>query len=825
MEDRYAPKAVEAKWQKIWEETKADKASVDPLRQKYYVLEMFPYPSGRVHMGHVRNYSIGDVVARYKRMKGFNVLHPMGWDSFGLPAENAAIKHNIHPNKWTLENIGYMRGQLKQMGLSYDWDREVATCLPEYYHWNQWIFVKMLEQGLAYKKKAFVNWCDSCNTVLANEQVEDGKCWRCESVVTQKELQQWFYRITAYAEELLECLDSMPGWPERVLTMQRNWIGKSYGCEIDFKVENAQSVDKLTVYTTRADTLYGATFMSIAPEHPLVPELIKGKPQEAEVLAFIEKVKRESKIDRTSETGVKEGVFTGAYAVNPVTGERIPVWAANFVLAEYGTGAVMAVPAHDQRDFEFAKKYGMPVRVVIQPADAALDPASMAEAFVGEGAMTASKQFDGTPNVEGKLKVAEYLESLGLGKKTVNYRLRDWGISRQRYWGTPIPVIYCEKCGAVPVPVEQLPVLLPTDVTFTGQGQSPLTTSEEFLNADCPKCGAKGRRETDTMDTFVDSSWYFLRYCGWDGTAPFDKDEAKYWMGVDQYIGGIEHAVLHLLYARFFNKVLRDLGLSPVDEPFINLLTQGMVIKDGAKMSKSKGNVVDPDALIKEFGADTARIFSLFAAPPERDLDWSDAGVEGSFRFLARVYRLARENFAALTGKLPEHGEAGDKTKALRRATHKTIKKVTDDIEDRFHFNTAISAVMELINTLYQYELDKGNRESVLALRESVEAVVLLLAPFAPHITAELWEALGKPGRVHAATWPSYDPELIKADEIVIVLQVNGKLRDRVTVPADASQEFITEFALNHEKVKQFMGDAAPKKVIFVPGKLVNIVV
>lgn len=828
MEDRYNPKAVEAKWQKIWEDTRADKAAPDASRKKYYVLEMFPYPSGRIHMGHVRNYSIGDVVARYKRMRGYNVLHPMGWDSFGLPAENAAIKHSVHPSKWTIENIGYMRGQLRQMGLSYDWDREVATCLPEYYHWNQWIFVKMLEKGLAYKKKAFVNWCESCNTVLANEQVEDGRCWRCESVVTQKELQQWFYRITDYAEELLDCLDKMPGWPERVLTMQRNWIGKSHGCEIDFKVRGVEGLDKVTVYTTRADTLYGATFMSIAPEHPLVPKLVAGRPQEAEVLAFVEKVKRESKIDRTSETSAKEGVFTGAYAVNPVTDEAVPIWAANFVLAEYGTGAVMAVPAHDQRDFEFARKYGMDIKVVINPQNSdgkLLDPAAMTEAFVDEGVMTASGKFGGTPNVEGKLKVAELLESMGAGRQTTNYRLRDWGISRQRYWGTPIPVIYCEHCGAVPVPVEDLPVLLPTDVKFTGQGQSPLTTSDEFLKAKCPKCGAEGKRETDTMDTFVDSSWYFLRYCGWDGTAPFIKDEAKYWMAVDQYIGGIEHAVLHLLYARFFNKVLRDLGLSPVDEPFANLLTQGMVIKDGAKMSKSKGNVVDPDALITEFGADTARIFSLFAAPPERDLDWSDAGVEGSFRFLSRVWRLVRDNHAVLTGVLPEKGEAGEAAKAIRRATHKTIKKVSDDVEDRFRFNTAIAAVMELINALYQYELDKDNRESVAALRESVDAVVLLLAPFAPHVSAELWESLGKPGTVHAASWPSYDPKLIEADVITVVLQVNGKLRDRVDVPAGASEDSVKQTALANEKVRQFMEGKSPKKVIYVPGKLVNIVV
>ena len=826
MEDRYNPKAVEAKWQKKWEDTKAFKASEDPSKQKYYVLEMFPYPSGKIHMGHVRNYSIGDVVARYKRMRGYNVLHPMGWDSFGLPAENAAIKHGIHPNKWTLENIAYMRGQLRQMGLSYDWDREVATCLPEYYRWNQWFFVKMLEKGLAYKKRSFVNWCGSCNTVLANEQVEDGRCWRCESVVAQKELPQWFFKITAYAEELLEYLDRLPGWPERVLTMQRNWIGRSYGCEIDFEVIGVPGVDKIKVFTTRADTLFGATFMSIAPEHPLVQELIKGRPQEAEVRAFIEKVKRESKIERTAETGEKEGVFTGAYAVNPVTGAEIPVWAANFVLAEYGTGAVMAVPAHDQRDFEFARKYGMPVRVVINPPDGTLDANEMKAAYVDEGVMVNSGQFDGTPSAEGKITVAGHLESKGIGKKTINYRLRDWGISRQRYWGTPIPVIYCEKCGEVPVPVEELPVVLPTDVQFTGQGASPLTASKEFLAAKCPRCGAPGTRETDTMDTFVDSSWYFLRYCGPDGSTPFKKDGVDYWMPVDQYIGGIEHAVLHLLYARFFTKVVRDLGLTGADEPFTNLLTQGMVIKDGAKMSKSKGNVVDPDKLIKEYGADTARLFSLFASPPERDLEWSDQGVDGSFRFLSRVWRLVRDNFEMLTAAPKKQaGEPSPKARDLRRAAHRTIKKVTDDIDDRFHFNTAIAAVMELVNALYQFAPEKDDPHGEAAFREAVETVVLLLAPFAPHMTSEAWEALGKAGALENRPWPAYDPEMIKADEVLIVVQVNGKVRDKVTVPADSTEEYVRESALGQERVRQFMGGKEPRKVIYVPSKLLNIVV
>jgi leucyl-tRNA synthetase len=833
MDERYNPKTIEAKWQKRWDETQAFKVTEDPAPEKYngkyYVLEMFPYPSGKIHMGHVRNYSIGDVIARYKRMRGYNVLHPMGWDSFGLPAENAAIKHGIHPNKWTLENIAYMRRQLKQMGLSYDWSREVATCLPEYYKWNQVFFVRMLKKGLAYKKLASVNWCESCNTVLANEQVEDGKCWRCESVVTQKELPQWFYKITAYAEELLEYLDKLPGWPERVLTMQRNWIGKSIGCEIDFSVKDVPGVDKITVFTTRADTLYGATFMSIAPEHPLVQDLIKGQPQEAEVRAFIERVKRTSKIERTDETAEKEGVFTGAYAINPVTEEPIPVWAANFVLAEYGTGAVMAVPAHDQRDFEFAKKYGLQVKVVIQPGGEALQADNMQTAYVDEGVMTSSGPFDGTANALGKEKVADYLQSKGIGKKTVNYRLRDWGISRQRYWGTPIPIIYCDKCGTVPVPEKDLPVLLPTDVTFTGLGASPLTTSKEFLSVQCPACGADAARETDTMDTFMDSSWYFLRYTGWDNDTPFKKENAKYWMaggGVDQYIGGIEHAVLHLLYARFFNKVLRDMGLTDSDEPFRNLLTQGMVIKDGAKMSKSKGNVVDPDELIREYGADTARLFSLFASPPEKDLEWSDQGVDGSFRFLSRVFRLVRENLEVVKSAPARHGdEASPKVKILRRATHKAIKKVTEDIEDSFHFNTAISAIMELVNALYQFEINKGVKDDAAALREAVETLVLLISPFAPHIASELWEAQGKGGSIESAPWPVFDPELIKSDEILVVVQVNGKVRDRITVPAESADDYVKELALSQDKVRQFMGGMEPKKVIYVKSKLVSIVV
>ncbi len=828
MDEKYNPRTVEAKWQKYWEDNQSFKVSEDTNKDKYYVLEMFPYPSGKIHMGHVRNYSIGDVIARYKRMRGYNVLHPMGWDSFGLPAENAAIKHGIHPHKWTLENIAYMRSQLKKMGLSYDWSREVTTCLPEYYKWNQAFFVRMLKKGLAYKKLGGVNWCESCNTVLANEQVEDGKCWRCETEVQQKELPQWFFRITAYAEELLEDLGKLPGWPERVLTMQRNWIGKSVGCEIDFMVKNVPGVEKITVFTTRADTLFGATFMSVAPEHPVVRELIKGKPNESQVLEFIEKVKKTNKIERTAETSEKEGIFTGSYAINPVMDEQIPIWAANFVLAEYGTGAVMAVPAHDERDFQFAKKYGLPIKAVIQPNGERLDPATMQAAYVGEGIMTSSGQFDGTPNVDGKENVADYLQSSGIGKKTINYRLRDWGISRQRYWGTPIPVIYCDKCGTVPVPEEDLPVLLPTDVKFSGQGASPLTTSREFLQVKCPVCGADATRETDTMDTFMDSSWYFLRYTGPDDNVPFNKEKADYWMsgsGVDQYVGGIEHAVLHLLYARFFNKVIRDLGLTTASEPFRNLLTQGMVIKDGAKMSKSKGNVVDPDELISEYGADTARLFSLFASPPEKDLEWSDQGVEGSFRFLSRIFRFVYDNLDIIksAGTPSEHASANAKN--LRRATHKTIKKVTDDIEDRFHFNTAIASIMELVNALYQFEPGKDDLDDKAALREAVEALILLISPFAPHTASELWESMGKDTVIERVSWPVFDLELIKSDEILVVVQVNGKVRDRITVPAESGDEYVKQAALSQEKVRQFLGGKEPKKVIYVKSKLINIVV
>ena len=823
MNERYDPKSLESRWQRKWEESKTFRVTEDLSKKKYYCLEMFPYPSGRIHMGHVRNYAIGDVIARYKRMRGFNVLHPMGWDAFGLPAENAAIKHNIHPSKWTLENIAFMRDtQLKRMGLSYDWDREIATCLPEYYRWNQWIFLKMFERGLAYKKRSYVNWCPSCQTVLANEQVEAGLCWRCSAVVVHKELEQWFFKITAYAEELLADCDRLTGWPERVLTMQRNWIGKSVGVEVDFIV--ADTGEKLTIFTTRQDTLFGVTFMSIAPEHPMIEALIRGRSEAGTAREFVQRVMREDKAERTDEKREKEGVFTGAYAVNPLNGDKVPIWVANFVLMEYGTGAIMAVPAHDQRDFEFAKKYNIPIRVVIQSAEKNLDAAAMNEAYVNDGTMINSGPFDGISNVEGKEKVVDHIEKKKIGKRTVNWRLRDWGVSRQRYWGTPIPIIYCPECGMVPVPEQDLPEKLPMDIELTGKGLSPLAEAASFVQVSCPTCGGLARRETDTMDTFVDSSWYFLRYCSpKEGKAPFDKQAASYWMGVDQYIGGIEHAVLHLLYARFFTKVIRDLGLFDGDEPFNNLLTQGMVIKDGAKMSKSKGNAVDPDFIMNKYGADTARIFSLFAAPPERDLEWSDQGVEGAYRFLHRVWAFVARHAEALKSVKPASDTArGD---ALFRKTHLTIKKVTEDIERQFQFNTAIAAMMELVNEMYAQTADNAPDERLPVIRAVVESLTLLLAPFAPHFAEEVWEAIGGAGSIANASWPEYDAEAIKESEVTIVVQVNGKGRSKITLPAGVSGKEVEAAALADLKVREYTDGKPPKKVIVVQGKLVNVVV
>ena len=827
MSVNYDHKEIEPRWQHYWEDHSTFKVTEDTSKPKYYCLEMFPYPSGRIHMGHVRNYAIGDVIARYKTMRGYNVLHPMGWDSFGLPAENAAIEKGVHPAIWTSNNIAYMKQQLKRMGLSYDWEREVATCEPVYYKWNQWFFLKMYERGLAYKRRSSVNWCGSCETVLANEQVVDGSCWRCSSAVEQKNLEQWFFKITDYAEELLSGCDNLPGWPERELTMQRNWIGKSVGVEIDFPL--AGSDTHVRIFTTRPDTLFGATFMSLAPEHPLVNELILGSENEAGIRDFIERVRRQDKIVRTAADVEKEGVFTGRYAINPLTKEKIPVWVANFVLVEYGTGAIMAVPAHDQRDYEFAGKYNIPKKVVIQNSDGTLSTDTMAAAYTEEGILVSSGQFNGLNSTDAIGRIAEYVEKEGLGKRTVNYKIRDWGVSRQRYWGTPIPVIYCEKCGTVPVPENALPVLLPKDVAFTGKGGSPLLQSADFIETKCPACGGKGRRETDTMDTFVDSSWYFLRYCSpLTDKSPFDSNHISYWMNVDQYIGGIEHAVLHLLYSRFFTKIVRDLGLIQNDEPFRNLLTQGMVIKDGAKMSKSKGNVVDPDYIIETYGADTARLFSLFAAPPEKDLDWSDRGVEGAHRFLSRIYRKIAElspYFNGVSDSGPD-GELPADLKNLRKTVHQTIKKVTDDI-DVFHFNTAISFIMELVNNIYLIpgEGRTGDRAYLFVMKEALESVVVLLSPFAPHISEEMWTMLGHSPSVLRHRWPSCSDEIASEEERLVVIQVNGKVRSKIVVPAAIGEEEIRKKALSDEKIMSILGDKAPKKVFIVQGKLVNIVI
>ncbi|MCX5852011.1 MAG: leucine--tRNA ligase [Deltaproteobacteria bacterium] len=860
MEMKYRPHEIEEKWQRYWEGHATFRVTEDPSKKKYYLLEMFPYPSGKIHMGHVRNYTIGDVVARYMKMRGFNVLHPMGWDAFGMPAENAAIEHNIHPSRWTNDNIEYMKKQLKRMGFSYDWEREIATCEPGYYRWEQLFFIRMLEKGLAYKKGGAVNWCPKCQTVLANEQVEAGLCWRCESEVVEKHLDQWFFRITDYVEELLDYCDKLPGWPDRVLTMQRNWIGKSRGCEIEFPM--ADTTGSIKVFTTRQDTIFGATFMLIAAEHPLVMELMKGTPHEEKVRDFVDQVKRVDKKERTSEYYVKEGVFLGAYCLNPVTEKRMPIYAANFVLADYGTGCVMAVPTHDQRDFEFARKYDLPLVVVIDNPKSPLSVETMTEAYVDEGILVNSGKFNGMKNLEALDAIAEYFESTGRGRKTIEYRLRDWGISRQRYWGAPIPIIYCDKCGTVPVPEKDLPVVLPVDVELTGEGGSPLARTASFVNAACPKCSSPARRETDTMDTFVESSWYFDRFCSPDCNVKPGLDRAKldYWMPVDQYIGGIEHSILHLLYARFYTKMLRDYGVIGVDEPFTNLLTQGMVCKetmrcaahgylfpeeaaDGTcahcgkavtigkteKMSKSLKNVVDPNYLIEKYGADTARIFCLFAAPPERDLEWSDQGVDGSFRFLGRVWRIVMDYLDDVASVPPFDGgmdELNEDLKKLYRKVHQTIRKVTIDIEDRFHFNTAISAVMELVNLLYQTPHPDGNDKKALSvIRTTVETILILLAPIVPHITEELWELSGGRGTLSDVTWPSYDASIAAEEVITIVIQVNGKVRSKIEVGADETDEVIKERVRADDRIRQFIGDRTILKEVYVPKKLVNLVI
>ncbi len=830
---KYDFKSIEVKWQNYWEENKSFKAERDSSKKKYYLLEMFPYPSGRIHMGHVRNYGIGDAVARFMRMKGFNVLHPIGWDAFGLPAENAAIQNKSHPAQWTEDNIAAMQVQLRSLGLSYDWDREIATCRPEYYRWSQWCFLKFYEKGLVYRKKSQVNWCNTCNTVLANEQVIDGCCWRCDGEVEDRFQEGWFFKITDYADRLLEGCDRLSGkWPEQVLTMQSNWIGKSHGAEVDFKIKGKNEV--IRVFTTRPDTLYGATFMVLAPEHPLVAKLSLGTKQEIVVGEFIKKVKQEDKVTRTSETGEKNGVFTGAYAVNPLTGEDIPVWSANFVLMDYGTGAVMSVPAHDQRDLDFARKYDLPVRMVIQPTEGSLDESNVQEAFSANGVMVNSGSFNGLSGDEAKKKVCDYLEEIKIGKASVNFRLRDWGVSRQRYWGTPIPIVRCDECGLVPVPEDQLPVQLPLDVDLGNRGQSPLTTLTEFYATQCPSCGKSARRETDTLDTFVCSSWYFNRYTSANNNQfAFDRDDLDYWMPVDQYIGGIEHAILHLLYSRFFHLVFKDLGFTKSDEPFDRLLAQGMVIKDGAKMSKSKGNVVDPDEIIQNYGADTARLFILFAAPPTKDLEWNNQGVEGCYRFLKRVWRIFDDFLDDIkcAGPIPEDYKTDSKElRELRRVTHVTIGRVTDDIQTRMQFNTAISAIMEFVNHLYAFReswvLLKDNSDGARPLvRESFDTLILLLSPFAPHIAEEMRSLLGHKTSIVQVEWPVFNKDLTTTEELLIIVQLNGKVRQRITVSASASQEDIKSLALNDSKIKEQTKGQEIKKVIVVPGKLVNIVV
>ena len=834
-QEKYTPDCIEKKWQARWTEKQSFACDHHSAKPKYYLLEMFPYPSGNIHMGHVRNYSIGDVVARFKRMQGFNVMHPMGWDAFGLPAENAAIKNNTHPAKWTFANIDNMRTQLQRLGYSYDWKREVATCVPEYYRWEQLFFLKMLEKGLVYRKKAPQNWCPSCHTVLANEQVIEGLCWRCDTQVEQKDLTQWFVRITDYAEELIADLDKLQkGWPERVIAMQHNWIGKSTGAEIGFPLEKpAPKVNNIEVFTTRPDTVFGVTFMTLAPEHPLVEHLITGTAEEAHVRAFIERIRTMDRLDRQSDTLEKEGVFTGAYCRHPFTDELIPVWLGNFVLADYGTGAVMGVPAHDQRDFEFARKYGLRIQPVIQPAnEPTLDAASMTEAWTGAGAMFHSGQFDGLPSEAGKEAVAQTLEQKWLGKKTIQYRLRDWNISRQRYWGAPIPVIYCEKCGVVPEKEENLPVRLPLDVKTHADGRSPLPDTSSFADCVCPQCGAPARRETDTMDTFVESSWYFARYTSArkdDGA--FDMDALKYWLPVDQYIGGVEHAILHLLYARFFTKALRDLGFFPADlaEPFSNLLTQGMVLMGGTKMSKSKGNVVDPTLMIDKYGADTVRLFCLFAAPPERDFDWSDTGIEGAFRFLNRVWRLFADERPHLLPVTACAATSADATSAaardLRRREHLTVKKVQEDIGNRYQFNTAIAAVMELVNAMYlARESLRLTEEGRKTFSSAMSTVLTLLCPMTPHVCEELWEDLGHTTPVSEQPWPQWQEEALSQDVLTIVVQINGKLRGKLEVPADTTPDVIESLALAEENVARHLENLTVRKVLVVPGKLVNIV-
>lgn len=823
-EKLYPFEAIEAKWQEFWRQSGLFKVDTRDYRNKYYCLMMFPYPSAALHVGHGRNYIIGDAVARYKMMNGLNVLTPMGFDAFGLPAENAAIKGGLHPKTSTLKNISTMKKQLGQWGVEYDWDRVVISCLPEYYKWTQWIFLKLFENGLAYKKRAFVNWCSSCKTVLANEQVVDSKCERCGTEVAQKDLEQWFFRITHYAGRLLDDLGKLIEWPERVKTMQANWIGKSEGVEIDFRIEGYEG--RLKCFTTRIDTIFGATFIALAPEHPLAEKLLEGGPESNKAMESVLRMRGESRIDRSQAGVEKEGIFTGRYVINPVNNKRIPVWIANYILMEYGTGAIMAVPAHDQRDFEFAKKYGLPIEVVINNPSSPLDPKNMKEAYVGEGVMVNSGQFNELSSTTAIKKIAGFFEEKGYGKKTVQFRLRDWLISRQRYWGSPIPIVYCSSCGTVPVPEKDLPVLLPENVEFRPTGESPLKLSRDFVKTKCPKCGADSERETDTMDTFVDSSWYYLRYITpYLENKAFDSALVNKWLPVDQYIGGIEHAILHLLYSRFITKFFYDIGVVNFDEPFKNLFTQGMIIKDGAKMSKSKGNVVSPDALIADYGADTVRLYTLFIGPPEKDAEWSDRGVEGSYRFLGRVWRLVEKCQSAKVPKCQGKEQKSKEEDSLKRKMHQTIKKVTDDLDGGFHFNTAISAVMELVNESYDY-LDKTSAQcsDAVLLREVLISVILLLSPFVPHIAEEMWQKMGGKNSIFKMKWPSYDKAAMASPTIIIPIQVDGKLRSRIEVDSGIGPDELKKAVLSDPKVAAWTEKGMVKDIIIVPKKLVNIV-
>ena len=826
LKDRYFPQEIEKKWQKYWDDTKQNKVYNDKEKEKYYVLSMLPYPSGKLHMGHVRNYTISDVIARYKRMNGFNVLHPMGWDSFGLPAENAAIQHGANPKKWTLDNIAYMKMQLKSLGLMVDWDREVTTCLPEYYRWSQYFFIKMFEKGLAYKKEAAVNWCNNCATVLANEQVIDGKCWRCDGDVEKKYLSQWFFKITDYAQELLDDIDKLKGWPDSVKIMQKNWIDRSTGAILKFKVKEIEGLE-VPVYTTRPDTAYGITYLVVAPEYKDIEKLTTAENKET-VEAYRQNARKMSEIERLSTERIKTGVPLGTHLINPLNGEEFPIWTADYALAEYGTGAVMAVPAHDERDFDFAKKYNLPIKIVIQNPEKTLT--ELNEAYTDKGVLVNSGECNGLDNEKAKQVIIEKAVKGGFGEAKVQFRLRDWLISRQRYWGTPIPIVYCPHCGTVPVDEKDLPVLLPEDVNFSVKGMSPVCTSKSFKYTTCPKCGAKAEHETDTMDTFICSSWYYYRYMdAKNDKAPFDKDTAKYWAPVDQYVGGIEHAILHLLYFRFFTKVLRDLGIVDLDEPCVNLLTQGMVLKDGSKMSKSKGNTVDPDEIFANYGADTARLFILSDSPPNRDFDWSDAGVEGCYKFLNRLWKIYSDNQKniSLDYKLPDIKSLSKINNDFVREVHITIKKISLDISNEFQFNTVISKYREFANAVCDYLNNHKDftEEDRQVLSFALVTFLKLLAPVLPHLTEEIYEGLGGKNSVHKLEWPKYDENLAKASTLTLVVQVNGKVKDKIQIDAESSKEELENKALKSEKIKELIKDKQIVKIITVPSKLVNIVI